>query len=366
MKPRNSITLATFGAALFACSAAHAQTPTDKLEIVKPTQPTEQKTPRLEMSPTEFDFGEILQGAPAVREFTVKNTGTAPLTLGVKSSCGCTVASKPKSPLDPGESSSFTISYNTKHVGRANKKVTVTTNDPDKQSVVIDVKGQVNAVFRGTPSDRVVFTGLEKSSQEAQTVRLENTLDRPIKLTLQEGQNFGNFTVDFKEVESGKVYDVTVATKPPLKEGTNHANIMLDTDDKEVPPLRVFVSARVEPRALVTPTVLFVRPGMDQPHSQNLRIQYRKDQPLKITGVEPSIEAIKYEILPESPPRRRSDMAYQQIRLTLPAYDDLPGEGVAIDILTDASSPEYQKFHVDVRKQKALTRGRPRPATHKE
>ncbi|NLG41633.1 MAG: DUF1573 domain-containing protein, partial [Phycisphaerae bacterium] len=50
--------------------------------------------PRLELSPTALEFGEVWQGERAAGEFTVRNVGTAPLTLTLKSSCGCTVASK--------------------------------------------------------------------------------------------------------------------------------------------------------------------------------------------------------------------------------------------------------------------------------
>ena len=69
--------------------------------------------PRIELSPAEFDFGELWQGMPAEREFTVKNAGDAPLTISSRSNCGCTVATPPKSPLEPGESCTFKIRYDT-------------------------------------------------------------------------------------------------------------------------------------------------------------------------------------------------------------------------------------------------------------
>ena len=75
--------------------------------------------PRLELSPTVFNFGEVWEGMPARQEFAVKNTGDAPLTLTLKTYCGCTPVTRPKSPLPPGESTTFTVSYSTKRKGPA-------------------------------------------------------------------------------------------------------------------------------------------------------------------------------------------------------------------------------------------------------
>ena len=61
-------------------------------QVTEPAEATSQPTkeapingPRLELSSTEFNFGDVWEGQPVKGEFSVKNTGTEKLTLRVKS-----------------------------------------------------------------------------------------------------------------------------------------------------------------------------------------------------------------------------------------------------------------------------------------
>src|SRR5512134_4022846 len=87
-----------------------------------PAQPTGAQ-PRLELSATEWNFGTVWQGEDQTCKITVTNAGNAPLQItGVKTSCGCTAAHKPKETLSPGESDTLEIVYNAKKkVGPANQ-----------------------------------------------------------------------------------------------------------------------------------------------------------------------------------------------------------------------------------------------------
>jgi hypothetical protein len=198
----------------------------------------------MELSPTEFDFKEVWQGLPAEGEFAIKNVGTAALVLDTRSSCGCTVATKPKSPLEPGETTKFKISYNTSHAGTAQKTVTVTTNDPEQPSAVIRVSGTVKPLVAATPSDRIAFNDLETNSVESRTVQLESQYDAPLHLKLRENPNPGPFTVELKELEPGKRYELTATTKPPLPVNTNSTTVVLDTGLEKAPTVSVYLTAR--------------------------------------------------------------------------------------------------------------------------
>lgn len=92
------------------------------------------------------DYGTIEQGADGRREFKFKNVGKEPLIISdVKSSCGCLVASAPKEPIAPGKSAIITATYDTKRVGRFEKTITVNSNDAERPSLVLKVKGEVLA-----------------------------------------------------------------------------------------------------------------------------------------------------------------------------------------------------------------------------
>jgi len=312
-------------------------------------------TPRMELSPMEFDFKEVWQGMPAEGEFTVKNAGTAPLTLDTKSSCGCTVATRPKSPLDPGETTSFKISYNTSYPSTAQKRVTVNTNDPQQASVVVKVTGSVKALVAATPSDRVVFKDVDVDSVQSQTVRLETKYDKPINLKLRANQKLGPFEVEVKEVEPGKLYELTASTKPPLRPGANSASVLLETGLEKPPTISVSLNANVPPQVQVLPGRLAVPVTATEPTEQVLRVQYPATMPLQIKEVKVSVPSIKWELLPAEEPAAGGKTRSQLVRVTLPAYAELPVAGATVQIITDSTDRAYQKLEVPIVKAPART-----------
>ncbi len=100
---------------------------------------------KIEFKTDVIDYGEIAKGSDGVRTFEFTNTGDAPLIISnVKSSCGCTVPSKPDGPIAPGESSVIEVKYDTKRVGPIRKTVTVYSN-ADQPIVSLKIKGKILA-----------------------------------------------------------------------------------------------------------------------------------------------------------------------------------------------------------------------------
>lgn len=106
--------------------------------------------PVLAFDKSEHDFGEIENGTPVETVFSYTNTGKSPLVItDIKSTCGCTVPQDwSKEPLNPGESSQFTVKFNGKGKNKVSKTVTVTANtEKGKETVKITafVKPDPNA-----------------------------------------------------------------------------------------------------------------------------------------------------------------------------------------------------------------------------
>ena len=98
---------------------------------------------KIEFKTDIIDYGEIAKGSDGLRVFEFTNTGDAPLIVSnVKSSCGCTVPSKPEGPVAPGESSTIEVKYDTKRIGPIRKTVTVYSN-ADQPIVSLKIKGKV-------------------------------------------------------------------------------------------------------------------------------------------------------------------------------------------------------------------------------
>ena len=92
---------------------------------------------------TVHDYGTIEQGSDGSFEFHFTNEGKTPLILNnVRSSCGCTVPSWTREPLQPGAGGSIKVVYNTASIGAFSKSVTVNSNAKNSD-VVLMIKGIV-------------------------------------------------------------------------------------------------------------------------------------------------------------------------------------------------------------------------------
>ncbi len=317
------------------------------------SQPTSAPAARMELSPKEMDFGEVWQGVRVEREFTVKNVGSAPLTITARADCACTVVDKPKSPLSPGESSTFSVSYDSKRIGEARKSIRMDTSDPDKPEVVIPVRGTVKRLFAFTPDPNVDFKDLDVSSAETRVLKLESQYDRPLKLRLKEGEAYGVFEVSLKEMKRGQEYQLTVMTRPPLAQGWNRTQVTLVLDAEELAPLTVYVNAQVRAPVDISPTSLVVAPNWRPGAQRELQVSYQAESPLKITDIKCDIPGVKWELAGAPSQVAGQKRAVWQIRVTLPAIAQVPGAGGAIEVFTDHPDKDYQRFSVPIKRAAA-------------
>ena len=308
--------------------------------------------PRLELSTVDWNFGEAWQGEPLSKELTVKNAGDVPLEiLDVKTSCGCTTPTKPKTPLAPGESSTLTISYNSSsRVGPANQTVTVTSNDPAQPSVGIKVSGTVKALYEIDPKDGLVFGQLYQTSKESKKVVITNDYPEKLALKLKDGQDFGPFQVEVKEIEPGMKFEVIATTKPPLKVGHFQSDIELQTGLERIPSIKTVVFGFIQPPVAVRPAKVFAPKNAVSERKQVLRVSHAPDYPIEVTGVKSSVDAIKVELQPTKQPAPDANAPAEfTIVVTLPPGDRLPdGVQPTIEVMTNAKDPDYQKLTVPI------------------
>ncbi|MBK9175446.1 MAG: DUF1573 domain-containing protein [Flavobacteriales bacterium] len=111
--------------------------------------------PMISVDKEAHDYGNIPQGANGTCEFTVTNTGDAPLIITqCQGSCGCTVPKCDTAPIMPGAKSAITVKYDTNRVGAINKSVTITSNATNAPSKIVTIKGNVDAA-PSTPTSPV-------------------------------------------------------------------------------------------------------------------------------------------------------------------------------------------------------------------
>ncbi|PKD20436.1 hypothetical protein APR41_14255 [Salegentibacter salinarum] len=126
--------LAAVGALLFTSCKENNDNASEKVKAENVESAAERDAqatvyPKMEFAESEHDFGNIAKGENVEHTFTFTNEGQAPLVItNAKSTCGCTVPTWTKEPIQPGESGEMVVKFNGSGKGQVTKTVTVTAN----------------------------------------------------------------------------------------------------------------------------------------------------------------------------------------------------------------------------------------------
>ena len=116
---------------LFACGDdPFSKVKSGNVEMASVRDNSPSKFPVMFFDKKTHDFGVIQNGTPVETVFSYTNTGEAPLVItDIKSTCGCTVPKDwSREPLNPGESSQFSVKFDGKGRNSTSKTVTITAN----------------------------------------------------------------------------------------------------------------------------------------------------------------------------------------------------------------------------------------------
>lgn len=103
-----------------------------------------QSDAKIEFINATHDFDTIKQKSVAKYCFEFTNVGNSPLIItSVFSSCGCTVVSYPKEPIQPKKTDKIYVEYNTNKLGSFQKAVIVKSNSEGNEKHVLRIKGFV-------------------------------------------------------------------------------------------------------------------------------------------------------------------------------------------------------------------------------
>ena len=102
-----------------------------------------------------IDFGTVEDGSSEpYRLFTIRNEGTAPLTLGnIELPAGYTLNSLSSQSLEPGTSATFIVQLNNVSSGFKVGVIRIPNNDPDEAPFTISIRGKVES--RETPAPTI-------------------------------------------------------------------------------------------------------------------------------------------------------------------------------------------------------------------
>lgn len=177
--------------------------------------------PVIKFDKTTHDFGTMKEAdgrVTTVFEFT--NEGAGPLVISkVRASCGCTTPNWTRTPIEPGQKGTVTVTYNPlgRQGGPWQKSITVTSN-AETETVRLIIKGNtiskaaqpvdaypIKIYGLGLKARSYQFNNIKKGATVQRTIELANNTKEPVTIDLVAEDKFLEVAGMPDTIQPGKV-----------------------------------------------------------------------------------------------------------------------------------------------------------------
>ena len=235
-----------------------------------------------------YDFGKARSPEPVKYVYYFTNTGDAVLELSnVQPQCGCTTAGDYTRKVEPGQTGTIPIQFNTSaYNGQVFKTITVASNDKKQPNYVLQLKGTVWKPIETIPQYTVL--NVPPDTQTASiTVQVTNHLDEALELYAPE-VSISAVSAELKTNEAGKSFSVVLTTVPPYSANNLSGKVTLKTSLTNMATLEVPFWVNIQPAVSVLPPQVYLQQAPLAVASSNvIRIQNSSSNPLTLS--EPSV-----------------------------------------------------------------------------
>lgn len=296
-----------------------------------PRLPLSAAGPKIVFATPIYDFGKINGGDVAKHDFIFTNVGNAVLEVtNVHASCGCTTAGDWTRRVEPGQTGSIPIQFNsTGFSGAVGKSITVSCNDTSQPTVVLQIKGAIWRPIDLTPQFAVLNVNAEVPSNST-TVRIVNNVETPLTLSPPE-INQASLGVELRTNQPGKEYELVVRTIPPLPPGHVSGQITVKTSSTNMPVLNISAWVNTTPLLQPIPAQITLA-SAPLTNATPITVHIRNNSTNAVKLSEPTVNAPGVEVqLTEVQPGR-----FFTATLNFPVgFETLPGQKVELNLKSD-------------------------------
>ena len=253
--------------------------------------PTNRIGGRIQFATPVADFAKAKSGDIVRYSYIFTNTDSSEIleVSAVQPTCGCTVASDWTRRVEPGQTGTIPIQFNTaNYSGPVLKFITVSTSDRSNATMQLQLKGTLWRPIDVNPLYAIITVPPDATNASA-SVRVINNLDEPVTLSPPQSLTPA-FVAEIKTNQPGKEYLLTVATAGQLSPGNIQGQIILRTSSTNAPVVTVLVMANVQPAVLVSPPQIVLPAGpLTSPITNTVTIQNNSTNLLMLS--EPLVDA---------------------------------------------------------------------------
>lgn len=305
--------------------------------------------PRWSCKESIIDFGSVWEGETVERSFKFHNLGLAPLKIEKpKAHCSCSSSDNYTKEVLPGGIGyiPFVLRTANKPFGKLTEYLDIQTNDPTMPKTRVWLKGMIlkvcelEVVYDASherakaaggkkplnKKAKASFGRIKADDQLHRVIRLHNTSGAPLELTMVPMRTGSQFLVEFKEIEPGQEFELTVRGVSPFRVGYNTAQIVFQTNVPDRPVLKVQAYAHVPPRIEVVPQKIVINRDNPQNRPRSIRIKNHGTTPIRITSLAASDPRYKLELIspdPDNPSGHRVNVYFPGTTYRPPTYAEV-------------------------------------------
>ncbi len=213
--------------------------------------------PRLVTDNLKHSFGRMYQNQTASHTFVLRNAGSADLKIVPgKPSCKCTVSKVSRKTIPPGKTAEVTLTWKTgKSKGKYRKSAPITTNDPTRSQIRLEINGTITPEFSFKPPTIFASSASHNRSANFESILyfFSHTDVKIINHKMSNPQLSEQFAIDYEPLASDQIkephavcgYTVRVTILPGMKFGNFHEAILFSTDPEMKTPVRLNVNGTV-------------------------------------------------------------------------------------------------------------------------
>ncbi|MBI4578693.1 MAG: DUF1573 domain-containing protein, partial [Planctomycetes bacterium] len=274
--------------------------------------------PKFRCDELVYNFGTVWASEKVEHAFILHNDGEGVMTIEARGTCGCTATEYDKTIAPGGQGKVKAVLTTGNYTVPMNKIIVVTTNDLAQKTVNLTLSGNVKQRVTTDPVNFAAYFGMYSPGMElTKTFKLTNNTEKPMKIEVvantpatQPGvvstapaagpwgaqATSSCFKVAVKEIDPGKVAELTVTAEPPFKDDANSAQFTVRTAVEGMADLMLPCSIMKPPTLQVTPSVVRLPPvPLASPWGMAIEVRNNGDDPINLQSVECSDRRIKVE-----------------------------------------------------------------------
>jgi hypothetical protein len=264
-----------------------------------PAAPAITNGPMIEFDARQYDFGKAWAGDFVKHVFVVTNTGTGTLEItNVHTSCGCTQAGEYSKRIEPGQTGTIPIQFNSTHYsGNVGKTIDVYSNAKNQPRVTLSLRGSVRKAIDVNPATAVINVPPDSTNPASASVRIVNQTDSAVTISEPTSSNKA-FTSELKTVKLGQEYELIVTVQPPFATGNSPATISLKTSLANFPTLSITAVAAVQQAVQVSPAQITLGSSVGRWTTNRVFIRGNGNTDLTLQDPQSSDSRIQMQIVP--------------------------------------------------------------------